>query len=211
MAPGSASRSVSPLGMPRIPLPRPRAVQPLHHSHQDWARPRLQRREALGSLLVLAGIGLGWKAWRLARDGTDAHPVHRTATGETRRVLLPDGTRVTLGTATALAQAFDDDRRALRLRSGEIFVDSLAGDATRPLVIESPAGRVLARAGRFTVRCFDGTGGPRTRIDVETGQVHAEPRHQAAFPIDAGEQILFDASGIVSRGPSSAGHSACQG
>lgn len=163
--------------------------------------PRPRRRQMLASLTALTVAGLGWTAWREARDGPGGQPVHRTATGETRRVLLPDGSQVTLNTATVLAQAYDAGQRQVRLRSGEILVDTPAGDASRALVVETLAGRLISRDSRFTVRCFDEAGRSQTRIQVVTGQVRVEPQRLAPLSVGAGEACRFDATAIASREP----------
>ena len=159
------------------------------------------RRRALGSLAALSAAGLGWTAWREARDGPGGQPVHRTATGQTRRVLLPDGSHVTLNTATVLAQSFDAGQRQIRLRSGEILVETPVGDATRPLLIETLAGRLLAQDCRVAVRCFDDAGRSRTRVQVLSGQVRVAPHRLAAVSVTGGEACWFDATAVASRGP----------
>jgi transmembrane sensor len=45
-----------------------------------------------------------------------------TATGERRTLLLPDGSRLVLNTASAVNIAFDANARHIRLVAGEILV-----------------------------------------------------------------------------------------
>ncbi|WYX35108.1 FecR domain-containing protein [Achromobacter xylosoxidans] len=108
-----------------------------------------RRRVVLGLALVAgAGLtsGVAWRYSPLAGLVLARMADHRTATGEVREVLLADGTRVWLGTASAFDTDFGPALRRLRLVAGEILV-STAGGQQRPFVVDTPQGR-CARSAR---------------------------------------------------------------
>ncbi|MBG6082943.1 transmembrane sensor [Rubrivivax gelatinosus] len=151
------------------------------------------RRRALRALLLLAGAGGAASlvretpAWQLARAD------ERTATGERRDLLLPDGSRATLNTASALDLRFDASQRLARLLAGEVFITTAADAAHRPFVVETPAGRVQALGTRFALRCLDAA----TRVQVFEGAVELRPRDGGvARRLDAGGQLSFDATAV---------------
>jgi len=83
----------------------------------------------------------------LARFGT---PDYVTGKGQKSIVDLPDGTRVTLASESALDLAFADSRRELRLLRGRAFFD-VAHDPAHPFAVQA-AGRVVTALGtRFDV------------------------------------------------------------
>lgn len=118
----------------------------------------LRMRLALGftaALLVCAG-----SAWFILERPQEVH----TAIGEQRSVLLGDGSRVTLNTASKIEVNLRKDRRLVRLIEGEALFD-VVHDATRPFKVR--AGNVLLsdigtqfnvdlRPTRTTVTVIDG-------------------------------------------------------
>jgi transmembrane sensor len=176
-------------------LPRALAVPAL-------GRPlRTHRRAAFKALAVLLGAAPAtWLAWRMA-PAAEWLADHRTATGERRALSLSDGTRLQLNTATAVDVAYDVHQRLVRLRAGEIVVDT-APDAVptgapghRPFVVETAHGRLRALGTRFVVRQLDGE---RSHLAVLHGAVEVQPREAAARAVvlDAGQQISFDARSV---------------
>ncbi len=171
------------------------------------ARPVLERpaspsRRAairrIGCVLALAPGGwLLWQLWERAR--WDARL--RTATGERRPVQLADGSRLELDTATALDVAFGPRQRLLRLREGQVLVDTAADpqQPSRPFRVASPHGRMQALGTRFSVR----VDGDRTRLAVLEGAVRVEPADApgTAVRVDAGQQIVFSASTVAQPQP----------
>jgi transmembrane sensor len=75
---------------------------------------------------------------------------YRTRFGEQRLVLLDDGSRVTLNTASRIEVRFTKDRRRVRLLEGEALFE-VAHDALRPFIVESAAARVRAVGTQFDV------------------------------------------------------------
>ena len=159
------------------------------------ARQRISRREGLKLLGLVAGAaGLTW----LGRDYTPLPALmadYRTATGERRWVALNDGSRIQLNSASAFDTAFNQERRLVQLRQGEILVNT--GADNRPFWVQTRDGYLRALGTRLLVR-EDAQG---TMLAVQQGTVavfadnHAASARQVIHP---GEQVLFDRSGIHS-------------
>lgn len=172
-------------------LPANSAYQTL----SPYARQTAQgsRRTLLRSLFwggLLAGSGL------LASRTSTWHEQlaeHRTSTGEQRRVILSDGTRVTLNTATALDLHFDTHTRLLHLRAGEIMVITAAAQGLqpvdpRPLEVQTAQGRIRALGTRFSVRQDDN----HTRVAVQESAVQLHPiRSDLVQVLLAGQRTGF--------------------
>lgn len=175
-------------------LPGELALPVLDRNRNDLDAQRRRAVKTLATLLIVAPAG--WLAWQ----STPARQVlakHRTATGERRPIVLTDGTRVHLNTATALDVDYGSEQRLLRLRRGEILIDTAPdsrladGLPARPLLVETVQGSVRALGTRFIVRQHDN----HTRVNVYTGAVEIRP---AAAPdrslrLNAGEQARFTA------------------
>lgn len=147
------------------------------------------RRRALGRLLAVGGsLGLLWLGRDLVHEAV--HPADlRTAAGERREVALSDGTRLRLNTATAVDVIFDASARRIRLREGEIEIDTGRDPATRPLWVETRDARLVPVGTRFSVRQLD----TDTRLAVSEGAVDVHlTDHAQARRIDRGEQVRFD-------------------
>ena len=135
----------------RFPLPNSRALQALAAS--------------LVLLCLFAAIALP-EALR-----HDPPPLRRFATtiGEHRALRLPDGSAVTLNTASTLRAAIDDGRRAVWLDRGEAYFD-VAHDTHHPFVIHAGDRMVTVLGTRFSVR----RDGRTVTVAVVEGRVRVE-------------------------------------
>ncbi len=124
----------------------------------------------LAACLLIAPAGYG--AWR-AIESEQWTADHRTAPGEQRDVRLADGTLVKLDTASAFDVRYDAHQRFLRLREGEILVQTAPDNApvARPLRVGTAQGVLEALGTRFTVRLA----GNRTYVAVTQGAVQITP------------------------------------
>jgi len=98
----------------------------------QWQRARWAAAAMVTALAIAAG---GY--WTLAPER------YQTRLGEQRDVTLPDGSRMTLNTNTAVAVWYSKARRYIELRRGEALF-AVKADASRPFEVE--AGGVLTRA-----------------------------------------------------------------
>lgn len=152
---------------------------------------RTGRRRALQLLGLTAAVGgiaaalRGNETWQLAASD------HSTRTGEIREIALPDGTRVVLGTATAIDLRFDAHERRLVLRAGEILVTTAPdpAGAHRPFRVHSRQGSVEALGTRFIVR----QEAEASRVAVFEGAVAVRPARapEAMVRVGAGQGTVF--------------------
>ncbi len=162
-------------------------------SHMLQGDPRrISRRQGLKTLLVLgAGSLLGWGTWRttpLPRLVAGWTADFATGTAETRETVLADGSHLWLRAESAVDAEFSGEQRLLRLRFGEVLIDT-ARDATRPFLLENRHGRLRALGTRFGVRQDPGF----TRLSVYQGAVEVRSADSGQLSvIEAGQRIDFD-------------------
>ncbi|SAK85611.1 FecR [Caballeronia calidae] len=154
------------------------------------------RRKVLGCLAALGGTGVaGWFTWRLTPlpDVVTAWQAdYATGVGEQRELILADGTRVWLNTESALNVDYDDERRLLTLKMGEILVDTTKDPRNRPFFVDTRYGRLQALGTRFTVRQTEGF----ALLAVFDGRVEIRTRSGETRIVAANEQRQFDANAI---------------
>lgn len=119
-----------------------------------------------------------------------------TAIGERRQMRLDDGSVLTLNTDTRVALDFSARQRRLRLLRGELQVQAALDTLlpARPLLLQLQQASVLTQAARFAVRLWD----DHARLGVEEGtvQLTLDGAGQATQVVQAGQQVLFDATSI---------------
>lgn len=161
-------------------------------AHNLWnANLRIRhRRHIITGIAAFAGTGMmGWLGWRHTSLSTRAYALianHTTHIGEIRAITLPDNTRLWLNTATAVNEDFTQTQRKLQLVTGEIFI-STASDVTRPFVVDTPQGRMVALGTRFTVR----RDGEETYLAVFEGAVQIQNDSLTTTIVTAGQQVRF--------------------
>lgn len=74
-----------------------------------------------------------------------------TAVGTREEVTLPDGSRMTLNTGSAVALDFEEGKRGVRLLQGEAYFD-VVPDASRPFKVASAFSDVEVKGTAFSVR-----------------------------------------------------------
>lgn len=99
------------------------------------------------ALLLTLGTWLGDLPLRLQAD-------YLTATGEQQRITLADGSKLLLGSNSAISARIDDGQRSLHLLRGDIYLEA-AHDTRRPLRIQADAARVEVVGTRFSVSLRD--------------------------------------------------------
>ncbi|MCK9636830.1 MAG: FecR family protein [Methylobacter tundripaludum] len=157
-----------------IPLPQKQQKPP----PQRWAAAACIVL-ASGWLLLGSGLIERWQA--------DAV----TATGEQRRIVLADGSAVTLNTDTALAFNTIGERRGVKILSGEAYFE-VQPDKTRPFIVETEQGTVRVVGTRFSVK----TGGA-TQVDVESGIVVCAGLRGDSRQLTAGQHTSIAGQGVA--------------
>jgi len=156
------------------------------------ARPSVRKpvsRHALGLLVVVpcmlwGASALPWRAW-LADE--------RTAIGEVRQLTLADGSLVTLNSDSAVDIDLSGDRRRVRLRRGEVYVEVAKGST--PFVVIDRDGAARALGTRYSVR----RDAHETLVTVIESRVRVRPRAapDQGTELAAGEQVAFDRNGLT--------------
>ena len=132
-----------------------------------------------GWLLLTSGLIERWQA--------DAV----TATGEQRRIVLSDGSAVTLNTDTALAFNAIGERRGVKILSGEAYFE-VQPDKTRPFIVETEQGTVRVVGTRFSVKTGDAT-----QVDVESGIVVCAGQQGDSRQLTAGQHTSIASQGVA--------------
>jgi transmembrane sensor len=156
-------------------VPAPTASQVLRTSSDNK---RSGRRAVLRGLALVGGTGL---AAHLVRDTRTWHAVtarYTTATGERRELVLGDGTRIVMNTATALDVHFTAGQRRIDLHRGEIMIVTGKdhGARYRPFVVHTAHGAARALGTRFSVYQHEAD----TEVAVYEGAVEVRPLRAAA-------------------------------
>lgn len=113
----------------------------------------------------------------------------QTATGEQKRLLLADGSRLQLNTDSAVN--VDMHARLLTLVRGEMALKVAGSEA---LSIQAPFGRISLSRAEVCVRL----GGDACQVSVVSGDVQLQPLHGPALLLRAGQQISLRAAGAGS-------------
>lgn len=151
------------------------------------------RRRALGifgGIVTLAGAG-----YALQRSSVWEYAAADCATGigEVRSLLLADGTRLWLDTASAVDVRITSVERRITLRRGQICVETAPGNARAPLVVATRQGEIRDIGTRFSVR----DEGERTQVAVYDGIVLVRTADTGRTQrLDAGQRARFSSAAI---------------
>jgi transmembrane sensor len=118
-----------------------------------------------------------------------------SAPGQTRDVVLADGSHVTLAPASSLRPAWRLARRSYVLQRGEAFF-AVTHDAPHPFTVAAGKAKVRVLGTRFDVHRSPND---RVRVEVEQGLVEVSrdlPSGPSATRVAAGQGALADASGV---------------
>lgn len=141
-------------------LPRP--ALPPARQRPAWRRSAIAA--GLAAMLAIAGAPQ-IQHW-LVHQRAD----YSTAVGETRDLVLDDGSRISLNTDSAVAISYGEGERRIRLLDGEALF-TVAKDAARPFVVEARAGAATALGTAFAVR----QDGEETIVTVLESRVAVAP------------------------------------
>jgi len=152
--------------------------------------PLVTRRQAVltGSLaagLAAAGAGVAFLPSLLSREH------YATGRGETREVVLSDGSLLTLNTASQVMVRYSERERRIVLTSGEALFD-VAKNKARPFIVEARDTQVRAVGTSFTVKTLPSE---PVQILVREGVVEVkQPRRPAAAPVKLSANTVAVAS-----------------
>ncbi|QSA96001.1 FecR family protein [Methylococcus sp. EFPC2] len=156
-----------------------------------WRAPSWAAAAALFCALAWGLTTFGWlDRW---------HADYATVAGEQRRILLSDGSAVTLNTDSALKLDFSENRRGVRLLSGEAYFE-VQPDSARPFVVTTGTARVRVIGTRFSVST-----GAETAVAVESGIVACANEQGDSVQLTHGQQVSVSKRRITSPEPVDAG------
>ena len=153
----------------------------------DRPRQRLRQLAAASAVAVLVLTGA------LALGGRPAYLLAdlRSPTGQWHTHTLADGSRITLGSDSAVNVRFHADERHVELVRGDILVD-VAKDARRPFIVDSEQAAIRALGTRFTVRRDDGA----TILSMLESKVLAQVPQHPAVVVQAGQRTRITEDGV---------------
>lgn len=197
---GELSGNVVPLALEKLPpTEEPRIRPPAYRV----SRPTL-------ALAACAVVGLCLALWHARHDREWVE--YTTATGEQRRVVLPDGSIVELNTGSKIRVSYIRAARELELVSGEAAF-TVQHDASRPFRVHAGASWLEDVATEFSVYLQNNS---RTTVSVLSGRIGVSPDRdhrqsmgtegtvpslkqttQEVTLVSEGEQVELDHSGRV--------------
>jgi transmembrane sensor len=180
-----------------LPPSRDAAVIPLRPT-PAYKRPAVWMKAAAmaASLLILvagAGLWFGDPRIMIAAD-------HRTAPGERRVVVLPDGSTAELGPASAIALRYTATERRVELLSGLAYFTAAPrqGGERRPFVVEAARGTARALGTQFTVDRFsDSVEVIVIEHEVEVAAPAADGRERQVV-LSPGQSVRYAGAGLAS-------------
>jgi transmembrane sensor len=142
----------------------------------------ITRRRMMAAMAVPAAGVLGLLSWEgrgwLGDFGGDTR--YACDIGEVKKVVLPDGSLMTLNTQSEVREHFSRHSREVRLARGEALFD-VVHDPTREFIVRTGAWAVLAVGTAFTVRRLNPTS---VDITVTEGVVEMLPPR----PLESGHR-----------------------
>lgn len=128
------------------------------------------------------------------------HDTYDTGIGEHRQVLLADGSRLHLNSATRLKVALDEGLRTVEVQAGEALFE-VAKDPARPFVVRAGAHEVRALGTVFVVRRSQSTPDAMsvTLIEGKVEVTAVQPTQAMPSPIvlEPGQRLQAPAAGAT--------------
>lgn len=122
---------------------------------------------------------------------------HLTDKGEQRKIILADGSQLTLNSGSAIDLHFDGTVRRVELLQGEAFFE-VAKDANRPFIVSTDDREIRAVGTAFDVLRLAG----RTDVELVEGIVELEDgTHKQRARLLAGQTASIGVSGIELQPP----------
>ena len=140
---------------------------------------------AIAAALLVAAFLAVSPLRNLAPELATEAAVYATATGETRSLVLADGSMVRLSAETRLETAFTEDRRTVRLTEGAAFFDVMR-DEDRPFIVLADAARVTVLGTEFEVW----RGADEVRVSVREGRVETSAFAPRGGAINASRTLV---------------------
>ncbi|MDS1139476.1 FecR domain-containing protein [Pusillimonas sp. SM2304] len=157
------------------------------------------RRNVLRGMCLLAGGAASAYLLRESGQWAALNADYRSARGERQDLTLPDGTRLSLNTASAVDLRFNERERRVLLRSGEVLITTSADQAPvhRPFIVQTDEGSVQALGTQFLLRRLEDASPALTSVQVFDGAVDIVPvSGSVPLRLKAGQQARFSRSDV---------------
>ncbi len=171
------------------------AAPVLDPSRAQGAPRRFGLSPALMAVITLASVGLAmFHGWQVAGV---LQAKHTSGVGQVQTIDLADGSRLTLGSDSAVEVRLTRQQRAIELLRGEAIFE-VAHDPDRRFVVHANAHQIAAIGTRFSVR----RDAEQLRVVVTEGRVRLqadapdENATQLASLMPAGSVARIDAHGV---------------
>ncbi|WP_284620661.1 FecR family protein [Aquabacterium humicola] len=162
------------------------------------AHRRLAAGLALGVFVLGSGVAVLVQHWRSAG-------VYATGVGEQRVVLLGDGTRMSLNTASRVRVDLGSSSRVVSVEDGGEVLFEVAKDARRPFVVRAGGSEIIALGTSFSVRVAETSSAERDslavtllegRVTVRTiAQGHERVAPASPVAMEPGERLTLVKAG----------------
>lgn len=149
-----------------------------HRRHRIWAM------AAAACAIVATPVLWTMRSDHVPATTLAAQPVYRTEVGQRLAMTLPDGSRLTLNTASQVRLAYTPTERRLILDRGQALFE-VAKHQSRPFVVVGGGQAVTAHGTQFDVRVEPDA----TRVALIEGKVTVAP---TARPRDPGRAMRVD-------------------
>ena len=160
-----------------------------------WLLPVWVRVAAMVSIVV----GLSWVAYQYLSSPQEVVLLTKTtARGHKAKIVLPDGTRVTLNAESSLVypESFDGKNRQVEL-TGEGFFE-VTSDPARPFLVQSPDFTTTVLGTVFNIAAYDEEPASVTVREGKVRVTHAEDS-TVMVVLTAHEQAVLSSGGLAKK------------
>lgn len=114
---------------------------------------------------------------------------YRSGTGERKSITLPDGGIVLLNASSAIDVDYTNQQRTIRLRKGEIWIETRHDQLNRPFVVNTEQGSAQALGTKYLVKMVP----EYSLVTVAQGKVRVSAQQSKQKQIvEAGQQLVFN-------------------
>ena len=158
---------------------------------------------SLAAVVLVTTLLLGFR-WLPSPAPEQERMLFAAAVGEIGEIDLPDGSRLTLDSASRVEMAFTKGERRLTLREGRARFQ--VAHETRPFVVSAGSSEVLATGTLFDVSLIGG----RTTVLLLEGsvEVRAKDDRRKRERLAPGQKLILAASAPAERQPAARGEAA---
>lgn len=163
----------------------------LGHIEDIRKRRKSHNKAAIGALALMFLLGSGWVWLEKPNIWQDINADYVSARGETRQVLLTDGSSVLLDADTAIAVRLDDDVRQVKLLRGTAFFEVKPSNV--PFIVKAANGSARVLGTAFDVALNDES----VEVTLEHGSLRVEVGNSMdQVVLKPGESVEYSDKGI---------------